>query len=112
MGRKKKVPDEIDGKSAGAGEGHEDVPQDEAVFDGPLNDAQAIEELIQLNHERMECERRWEFAKSEASDAKKELDNASNAISLLIDRIDRQKNGAGAEQPVLKTLPGNAEATV
>lgn len=46
-------------------------------------------------------------AKTEASDAKKELDNASNAISMLIDRIDRQRSGAEA-QPRLRTLEDDA----
>jgi len=122
--RKKKTADQ-DGKSAGAGPDTEpldgiDALHDQAtrhddgdsgVFDGPLDPEKALEELIALNHERTECTRRWEDAKAEASEAKKELDNASNAISLLIDRIDRQMNGTGA-QPVLATLGGNAEATV
>jgi hypothetical protein len=112
MSRTKKTngADVVDGKSAGAGEQGE--AQIEPVFnDGPLDAEQAIAELIELNHERMECQRRYETAKEEATDAKKELDAASNAISLLIDRIDRQQNGQ-ADQPVLKTLPGSAEATV
>ena len=114
MSRKKRQdPDDVDGKSAGAGEQQEGQHplEIEPVFDGPLDAEQAIAELIELNHERMECQRRYETAKEEATDAKKELDAASNAISLLIDRIDRQQNG-GTEQPVLRTLPGSAEATV
>ena len=116
--RNKKIKLVLDGKSAAAGDDGVEALQDQAtrqddggVFDGPLDPKKALEELIALNHERTECTRRWENAKTEASDAKKELDNASNAISLLIDRIDRQMNGAGP-QPVLATLGGNAEATV
>lgn len=121
MARKKKN-EEPDGKSAAAGtdtevtygdatagaNGHQ---PDGAVFDAPLGDEEAIAQLIELNHERTECARRWEDARAEASDAKKELDNASNAISLLIDRIDRQRSGQEAAQPVLRTLAGVADFT-
>lgn len=123
--RKNKKLNGVDQKSAGAGPDRDpldggDVLEDRAtrtddgepgVFDGPLDPEKAIEELIALNHERNRCVQRWEDAKAEAAEAKKEMDNASNAISLLIDRLDRQVNGEGA-QPVLATLGGNAEATV
>jgi hypothetical protein len=112
MARKKKDGDTVDRKSAGAGEGMDPMSASadqhagdgESIFDdGPLDDAAAIAELIELNHQRQECSQRWEDAKAEAAEAKKELDNASNAISLLIDRIDRQRSG-GAEQPALKAV--------
>lgn len=110
MAKSKKVVEfKVDGKAAGAGpdgDALEGVAVGEVpVFDGPLSDEQAIEMLVELNHERTACAARWEDAKTEAADAKKELDNASNAISLLIDRIDRQRNGVEAGQPVLRTLP-------
>jgi len=123
MAKRKTNLNAVDKKSAAAGDDTVDggdaihdhaTRQDDGeihVFDGPLDPEKAIEELIALNHERTECVRRWEDAKAEASEAKKELDNASNAISLLIDRLDRQVNGEGA-QPVLSTLGGDAEATV
>jgi hypothetical protein len=110
MTRKKKH-DDVDGKSAAAGSDHEaaqEAPTAGAVFDAPLDDAEAIARLIELNHERNECAVRWEHAKTEAQDAKKELDNASNAISLLIDQIDRQRSGVDAAQPVLATLTTDA----
>lgn len=107
---------EFDGKAAAAGdlaamESAAEHPGHEAeghVFDGPLNDAAAIEMLVELNHQRTECAVRWEDAKSEAQEAKKELDNASNAISALIDRIDRQRSGVDVAQPVLRTLEAEA----
>lgn len=110
MAKKDKKVLTFDGKTAGAGPDGDALegvgPATEApVFDGPLTDEQAIEQLVELNHQRTACALRWEGAKEEAADAKKELDNASNAISLLIDRIDRQRNGAEAGQPVLRTLP-------
>lgn len=122
--RKKPTSEDLDQKSMAAGPDHDGINgtgpayEDQAtrqddgagVFDGPMDADQAIEELIKLNHERTACARRWEDARTEAADAKKELDNASNAISLLIDRIDRQMNGT--TQPVLATLGGHAEATV
>lgn len=120
---KKKAPQktEPDGKTAAAGtdtelagagpalrtNGH--APDDPVFEDGPLDDAEAIAQLIELNHERNECESRWDAAKSEAAEAKKELDNASNAISALIDRIDRQRSGTDLGQPVLRTLDAVAE---
>ena len=111
--QKKHDQDGLDGKSAGAGEEQEQpdaaAPAAPEVF-GPLDAEQAITELIELNHERMRCASRWEDAKAEASEAKKELDAASNAISLLIDRIDRQQNGTEGPQPFLQTLGGHAEA--
>lgn len=112
--KRRQDPDEIDGKSAGAGEDHEATGTNgvEHVFDGPIDDEAAIEQLIELNHDRMQHAATYERHKDLASEAKKEMDAASNAISILIDRIDRQKNGDSAEQPVLKTLPGNAAATV
>jgi hypothetical protein len=111
MARKKRQdPDDIDGKSAGAGEAPEAII--EHVFDGPLDDEAALEELIDLNHTRQQHMAAYERYKDLASEEKKEMDAASNAISLLIDRIDRQNNGDTTEQPVLRTLPGNAEATV
>lgn len=115
MAKRSKVV-QFDGKAAAAGEeieGLEGVSpaSDAPVFDdGPLSDEQAIEMLVDLNHERTACASRWEDAKSEAAEAKKELDQASNAISILIDRIDRQRNGVGAAQPVLRTLTADAPA--
>lgn len=102
MARKKKdETEEIDRKSAAAGE-TADTPEPVSQFEGPLDDAAAIAQLIELNHHRQECEQRYDHAKEAASAAKKELDDASNQISLLIDRIDRQKNGGEADQPFLK----------
>lgn len=113
MAKKSKVF-QFDGKAAAAGDDHDGVdgvaPETSApVFDGPLTDEQAIEMLVELNHERQQCAQRWDDAKTEAAEAKKELDNASNAISLLIDRIDRQRNGDAAAQPVLRTLEAAAD---
>lgn len=107
---------EFDGKAAAAGDLEElgTAPDgsgreaEDRVFDGLLNDAAAIEMLVELNHQRTECAVRWEDAKSEAQEAKKELDNASNAISALIDRIDRQRSGVDSAQPVLRTLEEQA----
>ena len=113
MAKKNKKVLEFDGKAAAAGDVAEiegAAPAATHVFDGPLSDEQAIGMLVDLNHERTSCERRWEDAKTEASDAKKELDNASNAISQLIDRIDRQRNGIETGQPMLRTL--DTDATV
>jgi len=102
------------GKAAAAGDDlMDDAPASTVtltqgdVFDGPMTDEEAIAQLIELNHERNECASRWDDAKTKASDAKKDLDNASNAISLLIDRIDRQR--AAADQPVLRTLAAEAD---
>jgi len=108
-GKGKKVL-EFDGKAAAAGtdldlaDGAAPANGAGEVFDGPLTDEEAIAQLIELNHVRNECEAEWDRAKTAASDAKKELDNASNAISLLIDRVDRQRNGLEAAQPVLRTV--------
>lgn len=110
---KKTKPEEIDRKSAAAGAG-DDVngsavmPVQGGVFDGPIDDEEAIAQLVELNHTRQECERVWDVKKQQAADAKKELDNASNAISLLIDRIDRQRSGRSSDQPVLRTLEEQA----
>lgn len=105
MARKKKDQDQgeaIDRKSAAAGETGETKEPASPFEEGPLDDAAAIAQLIELNHHRQECEQRYDHAKDAAATAKKELDDASNQISLLIDRIDRQKNGADAAQPFLK----------
>jgi hypothetical protein len=113
MAKKGKKVLEFDGKSAAAGDVTDDGPaaatagtngHGEVFSDVPLDDAAAIARLIELNHERNTCAARWEDAKAEASEAKKELDNASNAISLLIDQIDRQRSGQESAQPVLRTL--------
>lgn len=100
-----------DGKAAAAGDDVMDdaapAPVEQGVFDGPMSDEDAIAQLIELNHERNECASRWDDAKTKAADAKKDLDNASNAISLLIDRIDRQRTGT--DQPVLRTLEDAAD---
>lgn len=84
----------------------------EYVFDGPFNAETAVDQLIELNHQFQECDRRWELAKSNATAAKNDRDNASNAISLLLDQIDRHKNGLDSAQPVLKTLKGETEGVV
>ena len=112
--KKDKTVLKFDGKAAAAGDAGDAIEgvaphagASESVFDGPLSDEDAIEQLVELNHERNQCALRWENAKNEASDAKKELDNASNAISQLIDRIDRQRSGLAA-QPVLRTLEAEA----
>lgn len=99
---KKHEDDQVDGKSAGAGESSETVTPASQFEDGPLDDAAAIATLIDLNHHRQECQQRYDHAKDEATSAKKDLDDASNQISLLIDRIDRQRNGEDDEQPFLK----------
>lgn len=74
-----------DGKAAAANDDGAEIaaapPPEQGVFDGPLSDEEAIAQLIELNHERNECAGRWDDAKTKASDAKKDLDNASNAIS-------------------------------
>lgn len=112
--KNRRDPDEaIDRKSAAAGETADTSANgDDYVFDGPFDADRAIERLVELNHEFQEADRRWDLAKSKATDAKNERDNASNAISLLIDRIDRHKSGLEDPQPVLKTIPGNAEGSV
>lgn len=110
MAKKGKQHEEPDGKSAAAGTDTEigEAPAIDAggteIFDGPLTDEEAIAQLIELNHVRNECEAEWDRAKGAASDAKKELDAASNAISLLIDRIDRQRSGVEAGQPKLRAV--------
>ena len=114
MARKKQQDEEhVDRKSAAAGDSQDAAGgAAEYVFDGPFDAEKAIAHLIELNHEFQACDREWERAKSVASDAKHERDNASNAISLLLDQIDRHKNGLDAAQPVLKTIPGSAEGSV
>lgn len=111
MGRKRRDEQEVDGKSAGAGESP-GGSHDEYVFDGPFDAEKAVEHLLVLNHQFHECDRRWEQAKASATEAKNDRDAASNAISLLLDQIDRHKNGLESEQPMLKTLPGSAEGSV
>lgn len=117
MTKKGKKVLEFDGKSAAAGDAGDAVegvaPTSSdggsgSVFDGPLSDEEAIAQLVALNHERNQCALRWEDAKTEASEAKKELDSASNAISQLIDRIDRQRSGLSGAQPMLRTLEAEA----
>lgn len=113
-GRKRSGDEDTDRKSAAAGEAPaegQDTP-DAYVFDGPFDADKAVEHLLELNHQFHECDRRWERAKSVASEAKNERDAASNAISLLLDQVDRHKNGGEAEQPVLRTLKGSAEGSV
>lgn len=102
MARKKTDTNEIDRKSAAAGDETDTNAPASQFEEGPLEDAAAIEKLIELNHYRQECEQRYDFAKDAATKAKKDLDDASNQISLLIDRIDRQKNSGEADQPYLK----------
>lgn len=58
----------------------------------------------------MECDAEWEKAKTVASDAKKELDAASSAISLFIDRVDRQRSGVAAGQPKLRVADAGGAA--
>lgn len=74
-----------DGKAAAANDDGAEIaaapPPEQGVFDGPLSDEEAIAQLIELNHERNECAGRWDDAKTKASDAKKDLDNASNAAT-------------------------------
>ena len=111
MARKRKDGEEMDGKSAAAAEAP-DVSRHEYVFDGPFDADKAVEHLLELNHEFHECDRRWELCKSAAQEAKNDRDSASNAISLLLDQIDRHKHGGDAEQPMLKTIPGSTEGSV
>ncbi|MDP2319601.1 MAG: hypothetical protein Q8O42_09725 [Acidobacteriota bacterium] len=118
MGRRKNRSndnDQVDRKSAGAGESADTGAGgevDEYVFDGPFDADKAVEHLLELNHAFQHADRKWELAKGKASEAKSERDNASNAISLLLDRIDRHKNGLEDDQPVLKTIPGSTEGSV
>lgn len=113
MARKRSDDAGMDRKSAAAGESsdaHRDAT--DYVFDGPFDADKAVEHLLELNHQFHECDREWEKAKSAASEAKNDRDAASNAISLLLDQIDRHKNGIEAEQPTLKTIPGSPEGSV
>jgi hypothetical protein len=113
MRRKRTDDGNTDRKAAAAGETPDVHDEMEAyVFDGPFYADKAVEHLLELNHQFHECDRRWERAKSVASEAKNDRDAASNAISLLLDQIDRHKNGGEDEQPVLKTIPGSAEGSV
>lgn len=114
MARKKVtqiVDDQMDGVSAAGAETGDAAGH---VFDGPFNAQQAVDALCELNHERVRCAREWEEVKLEAANAKKALDDATNAITLLIDRIDAEQKGELSGQPALKTLnfPGAAETTV
>ena len=115
MGRRK-TDNQVDRKSAAAGDDAADTGAggevDEYVFDGPFDADKAVEHLLELNHAFQHADRKWETAKGKAAEAKSERDNASNAISLLLDRIDRHKNGLEDSQPVLKTIPGSAEGRV
>lgn len=111
--RKRKSEEETDGQSAAAGDGQQQSGgHAEYVFDGPFDAEKAVEHLLELNDEFHQCDRRWEIAKSAASEAKNERDAASNAISLLLDQIERHKHGKESEQPVLRTIPGSAEGSV
>ena len=116
MVRKRGDNNQTDRKSAAAGDDAADTGAgaevDEYVFDGPFDADKAVEHLLELNHAFQHADRKWETAKGKAAEAKSERDNASNAISLLLDRIDRHKNGLEDSQPVLKTIPGSAEGSV
>lgn len=115
MAKRRGNHDEVDRKSAGAGESADDGAGgevEEYVFDGPFDAEKAVEHLLELNHAFQKADQKWERAKGKAAEAKSERDNASNAISLLLDRIDRHKNGLEDSQPVLKTIPGSAEGRV
>lgn len=114
-GRNRGNNDEVDRKSAGAGETADEGAGGEEmdyVFDGPFDAEVAVEHLLELQHIFQKADQKWEKAKGKAAEAKTERDNALNAISLLIDRIDRHKNGLEDSQPKLKTLPGSAEGSV
>lgn len=102
---------EIDQKVASTGESLDHLDAQDYVFDGPFDAQKAIEALCELNHERVRCARIWEDAKTEAANAKKALDDATNAITLLIDRIDAEQRGEASGQPALKTVNGSARAT-